>query len=56
MATLLDRILRSKFGAVPRWAQQRLRDATPAKLERWASKALVADTLEGVIGPRPENS
>jgi predicted transposase YdaD len=52
MSVLLTTQLRAKFGSVPRWAQDRLRRATPAQLERWAAKLLTAEKIEGVLGPR----
>ena len=44
--------LKTKFGRVPVWAQERLASATSAQLEAWCQKILVADTIEGVIGKR----
>ncbi len=52
MAALLTTQLRAKFGSVPRWAQDRLRRATPAQLKRWAAKLLTAEKIEGVLGHR----
>ena len=52
MAALLTQQLRAKFGLVPRWAQTRLKGAKPTQIERWATKLITADTLEGVIGRR----
>ncbi len=52
MSDLLTQQLRAKFGPVPRWAQDRLRRATPVQMGRWATKLITAETLEGVIGRR----
>ena len=48
----MRRQLKSKFGRVPVWAQQRLASATASELDDWCEKILVADTIEGVIGKR----
>jgi hypothetical protein len=45
LSTLLDR----KFGALPDWAQQRLRAASEADIDRWAERVLVAGTLDEVF-------
>ena len=44
--------MKTKFGRVPVWAQERLASATSEQLEAWCQKILVADTIEGVIGKR----
>ena len=44
--------LKTKFGRVPVWAQERLASATSTQLEAWCQKILVADTIEGVVGKR----
>jgi hypothetical protein len=49
---LLALQLDAKFGPLPKWASDRLEQATPAQATRWARKALVADTLEGVLGKK----
>ena len=48
----LRSLLKTKFGRVPVWAQERLASATSAQLEAWCQKILVADTIEGVMGKR----
>ena len=48
----LRSLLKTKFGRVPVWAQERLTSATSAQLEAWCQKILVADTIEGVVGKR----
>jgi len=50
MMLILRDVLESKFGALPKWAAQRLDKAAPAQVERWARKVLTASTLEGVLG------
>ena len=52
---ILRKQLTAKFGSLPRWAAGRVSKATPTQIERWARKILVADTLEGVLGPRHRN-
>ena len=49
---LLRLQLETKFGAVPKWASERLASATSAQVARWAKKILTADTLEGVLGKK----
>ena len=48
----LRSLLKTKFGRVPVWAQERLASATSTQLEAWCQKILVADTIEGVVGKR----
>ncbi len=51
-AESLRSLLHEKFGALPKWADQRIAAAKPLDLDRWLKKVLTADTLEGVVGPR----
>jgi hypothetical protein len=44
--------LGTKFGALPKWVDERLGRATSSDVERWAKKLLSADTLEGVLGKK----
>lgn len=46
---LLTKQLGRKFGELPDWAQQRLRAASVADIERWAERVLVAGTLDDVF-------
>jgi hypothetical protein len=48
MITILRELLETKFGPLPRWAQEKLAKTTPAQAERWAKKVLTAGTFEGV--------
>ena len=48
-ALLLRRLLIRRFGPLPEWAETRLAEATPAHLERWGERVLVAATLEAVF-------
>jgi len=50
--SLLRGQLDNKFGKLPKWVDARLRDATPAQIERWSIKILTADTLEAALGKR----
>ena len=52
MSLLLQHLLESKFGALPKWARTRVENATPAQVERWAKRVLSADAIEQVIGKR----
>jgi hypothetical protein len=45
----LRKQLGRKFGELPDWAQQRLRAASVADIERWIDRVLVAGTLDEVF-------
>ncbi|HEY5956646.1 MAG TPA: DUF4351 domain-containing protein [Polyangiaceae bacterium] len=49
---VIERLLRAKFGAIPRTAMQRLKGATVEELEHWALQVLTADSLASVLGSR----
>ena len=46
---VLSKLLVRKFGELPDWAQQRLRAASDADIERWLERVLVAGTLDDVF-------
>ncbi|WP_446010917.1 DUF4351 domain-containing protein [Candidatus Electrothrix sp.] len=46
---LLLRLLRRRFGQLPGWAEERLRQASSAMLETWSERILTASTLEEVF-------
>jgi hypothetical protein len=48
-AELLLRLLRRKFGSVPRKIQTRLRDAQPEQLLDWGERLLTANSLEEIF-------
>ena len=50
-AVLLRRLLLRRFGAVPPWAETRLKGATTEQLEAWGERILDAATLDEVFGP-----
>ena len=52
MGFLLQSLLESKFGPLPRWAVNRVQNAAAAHVETWAQKVFRSDTLEEVIGKR----
>ena len=52
MGFLLQSLLESKFGPLPKWAVNRVQNAAAAHVETWAPKVLKSDTLEEVIGKR----
>jgi flagellar biosynthesis/type III secretory pathway protein FliH len=54
-AELLLRLLRRKFGSVPRKIQTRLRDAHPEQLLEWGERLLTANSLEEVFPEEPQN-
>jgi predicted transposase YdaD len=49
---ILRELVENKFGALPKWAAERLAKATPAQTERWARKILTATSIEAVLGPK----
>ena len=51
-ANMLRSQLATKFGTVPKWADDRLETATSVQIERWSKKILTADSLEGVLGKK----
>jgi len=51
-ARTLRRQLKAKFHSVPKWANERLDAATSEQIERWSTKILRAETLEGVLGKK----
>jgi hypothetical protein len=50
MVKILRVQLLTKFGRVPKWAEDRLQKANKAQIERWSKKFVTAQSLEGVIG------
>ena len=52
MMKILHLQLLTKFGRVPRWAEQRLKKASKVQLERWSKKFITAQTLDAVIGKK----
>ena len=52
MTSVLRELLEAKFGALPKWASDRLAKATPAQVERWVKKVLTAGTIEAVLGKK----
>jgi hypothetical protein len=50
-AVLLRRQLLHRFGAVPAWAETRLKGASTEQLEAWGERVLDATTLDDVFGP-----
>lgn len=51
-AGLFHDMLEDRFGALPKWAAERVLKATPAEIKRWSKRVLRAHTLEGVLGKR----
>jgi hypothetical protein len=47
---IVRRLLMLRFGGLPDWADDRLRQANTADLERWADRILEAPSLEAVFG------
>ena len=49
-ATYLVRLLRKRFGAVPKWAQQRIGQASLEELDAWFEQVLDAPSVEAALG------
>ena len=49
----LKRQLKRRFGALPRWAVLRLDKAAIDQLDGWLEGIFEAQSLEGLLGPRP---
>jgi predicted transposase YdaD len=45
-------VLEGKFGRIPGWASERIKAGNRVQLNRGSRKALTADSLERVLGPR----
>jgi hypothetical protein len=52
LANMLRGLLTTKFGSLPKWADERLDRATSAQVERWSKKLLTSATVEGVLGKK----
>jgi len=52
LANMLRGQLMTKFGSLPKWADERLDRATSAQVERWSKKLLTSETVEGVLGKK----
>ena len=50
---ILTKQLRRRFGALPRWASARLRQADAEQLEAWAENIFDAKELTDLLGPKP---
>jgi len=49
----LKRLLRRRFGVLPRWAVARLDAAVMDQLDGWLEGIFEAQSLEDLLGPRP---
>ena len=50
MVKMLRQQLRTKYGKLPKWADNRLNNASIHQIERWSKKFVSAQSLEGVLG------
>lgn len=48
--TIIRISLETKFGKLPKWADERLGNAKLSDAAQWAKKVITAETLEGVLG------
>ncbi len=51
-AAVIEGLLSQRFGALPKWARDRLHRGTSAQMDRWSRKLLTASSLEQVVGRR----
>ncbi len=52
LVSVLERLLVTKFGPLPKWAKDRIHRAPVEQADRWVNKVLDASALEEVIGRR----
>ena len=52
LVSVLERLLVTKFGPLPKWAKDRILRAPVEQTDRWVNKVLDASALEEVIGRR----
>ncbi len=52
LAKMLRVQLKTKFGRLPKWADERLKVATSVQIDRWMKKFVRAETIEGVLGKK----
>ena len=50
MLRVLRQQLNTKFGKLPKWADDRIEGSRTSQIDRWSKKLLTADTVEGVLG------
>ena len=50
MLKVLRGMLQMKFGRIPNWAEERLRNANTAQIGRWSKRFVRAESLEDVVG------
>jgi hypothetical protein len=49
---MLREQMQTKFGPLPKWAEERLSQGSAVQMERWARKVLAAKTLKSVLGKK----
>lgn len=47
---MLRKQINLKFGELPEWADQRLKNATDEQLDEWVMQILSADSLTALLG------
>jgi hypothetical protein len=52
-ATMLSRLLTRRFGDLPQWAQERVKNAAKAQIEVWFDRAIDVATLDEVFQDMP---
>ena len=51
-SVILRRLLELKFIPLPKWAENRIHEATPAQIAKWMEEILKVGSLEGILGKR----
>ena len=49
MLVVIERLFARRFGVLPEWARDRLRDGSPQELEVWSDRLFDAASLEAVF-------
>jgi hypothetical protein len=52
-ATMLSRLLTRRFGDLPQWAQEQVKNAAKAQIEAWFDRAIDAGALDDVFQDMP---
>ena len=51
-SVILRRLLELKFIPLPKWAENRIHESTPAQIAKWMEEILKVGSLEEILGKR----